>query len=109
MNMEDNFRHCDDYIRDKTQPKCLRKFLLFTRIPAYWQYTRWKQSWGIPTLFATVPAYTGIGGGKYKAKRVRVVMASRFGDVGITTDLTADHGYDKRVFVDALTDFSDRA
>ena len=29
--------------------------------------------------------------------RVKVVMASRFGDVGITTDLTRDRGYDTRV------------
>jgi hypothetical protein len=29
-------------------------------------------------------------------KRVKVVMASRFGDVGITDDLSAEHGYHYR-------------
>lgn len=32
-----------------------------------------------------------------RGSRVRVVMASRFGDVGITDDLTAIHGYHLRV------------
>ena len=29
--------------------------------------------------------------------RVAVVMASRFGDVGITDDLDAEHGYSRRI------------
>lgn len=99
------FKHCEDFIRDKTQPKCLRKFLLYKRIPAYWQYKYWR--WGTPALFATYKAPNGPGGGKGKTKRVRVTMASRFGDVGITRDLTAEHGYYLRVPVEALTDFSD--
>lgn len=39
---------------------------------------------------------------------VRVVMASRFGDVGITNDLNAAHGYILRLPVSALTDFSEK-
>ena len=40
--------------------------------------------------------------------RVKVVMASRFGDVGITGDLTAENGYDLRVPVEAaLSNFSE--
>lgn len=89
-------RHCDEYISDKTQPKCLRKFLLFKRIPAIWQVKRWKPSWGVPILFAT-----------HQGKRVRVNMASRFGDVGITENLQALNGYDLRVSLDQLSDFSD--
>lgn len=34
--------------------------------------------------------------------RVKVVMASRFGDLGITTDLKAKYGYSARVPVDWL-------
>lgn len=34
--------------------------------------------------------------------RVKIVMASRFGDVGITDDLMAEHGYVARVGLDAL-------
>lgn len=34
--------------------------------------------------------------------RVKIVMASRFGDVGITDDLTAEHGYHARVSLEEL-------
>ncbi len=91
-----DFKHCDEFIRDKSQPKCLRKFLLYNRIPAVWKITRWKKSWGTPELYA-----------KYKKKFVRVVMASRFGDVGITSNLQASHGYEWRIPVEDLTDFTD--
>lgn len=33
---------------------------------------------------------------------VKIVMVSRFGDVGVTTDLQAGHGYTARVGLDAL-------
>lgn len=39
-------------------------------------------------------------------QRVRVVMASRFGDVGITTRLQDRNGYMLRVPVEALENFS---
>jgi hypothetical protein len=87
-------KHCDDYIRDKSQAKALRKFLLYKRIPAYWQIRRWR--WGVPKLYAT-----------WNNLRVRVTMASRFGDVGITEGLDKDHGYEMRVFLSKLTDFSE--
>lgn len=89
-------KHCDDFIRDKAQPKCLRKFLLYHRIPAAWLYGRWRDSWGVPKLFAT-----------HNGKRVRVVMASRMGDVGITPNLNRESGYADRVLVDKLSEFSD--
>jgi hypothetical protein len=41
----------------------------------------------------------------YGGARVRVTMASRFGDVGIRLDLPNPHGYDKRVFLPDLSDF----
>lgn len=34
---------------------------------------------------------------------VKVVMVSRFGDVGITDNLSAEHGYGARVWLDDLT------
>jgi len=36
--------------------------------------------------------------------RVKIVMASRFGDVGITDDLTAEYGYHLRVNIDKLSE-----
>jgi hypothetical protein len=38
-------------------------------------------------------------------QRVKIVMVSRFGDVGITDDLLADNGYGARVSLDALCNF----
>jgi len=38
--------------------------------------------------------------------RVKIVMVSRLGDVGVTPNLDADHGYGARVMLDEL-DFSD--
>lgn len=80
--------HCDDYIDDETQPECLRKFLDHSRSIL--------REGKRPKLFAD-----------YNGKRVRVVMASRFGDVGITPDLKAEYGYKKRVEVASLTNFGD--
>jgi hypothetical protein len=110
-------RHCDDYIDDLTQPKCLRDFLEFKRSPATEQLGK-----SSPPLFAntkgdlTGHAYLGDwSNGKPNMRdvpipagqRVRVVMASRFGDVGIGIDLNAEHGYLIRLAVEDLTNFGD--
>lgn len=100
-------KHCDDYIRDKTQPRCLRKWLLYKRIPAYWQMKYWKDSWGVPTLFATNSHPLDDKLSYMNGHRVRVNMASRFGDVGITASLTRENGYDARVYLSNLKDFSE--
>jgi hypothetical protein len=86
-----DFKHCDDYIDDETQPECLRAFLDHARSPAHGALRGDPR----PALFAD-----------YKGRRVRVVMASRFGDVGITGALDAEHGYDRRVAVADLSGFS---
>lgn len=94
---EQGFRHCDDYILDKTTPRCLKKFLQFNRWPAVWQYkAEFDRGVKPPVLFA-----------KFHGEQVRVVMASRFGDVGISRNLEKEHGYNMRVFVEELTDFTD--
>lgn len=85
-------KHCDDYIDDPTQPECLRKFLDHARSPAHGSLRDEPR----PTLYAT-----------HDGQRVRVTMASRFGDVGITPDLAKEYGYASRVAVESLTDFSD--
>ena len=86
-----NLKHCDDYIEDQSQPDCLRAFLDHARAPAHGAFRHTPR----PTLFAD-----------YGGRRVRVVMASRFGDVGITTRLADEHGYEKRVAVADLSNFS---
>lgn len=85
------FKHCDDYIDDPEQPECLRKFLDHGRSPAHGSLRDEPR----PTLFA-----------KYHGEPVRVVMASRLGDVGITSDLNAEYGYVRRVAVADLSDFT---
>ena len=89
-------KHCDDYIGDENQPQCLRRFLRWKRWPALYQCRAKSLGFKTPQLFAC-----------YKGKRVKVNMASRFGDVGITYDLSLENGYDNRVNVEDLGDFSD--
>jgi hypothetical protein len=92
MTLDHNFKHCDDYIDDESQPPALRKFLGRARMPAHGMMEKTPY----PKLFAD-----------YKGKRVRVVMASTMGDVGITEHLGADAGYQCRVAVEDLANFSD--
>lgn len=80
--------HCDDLWAAKTLPACVQAYLDVARAPAH-GYGK------APPLFAT-----------YAGERVRVVMASRFGDVGITPNLSAKSGYTRRVLLPELTDFS---
>lgn len=86
--------HCDDYINDEAAPKVLRDYLRVARAPAHGAFERAKGN--DPSLFAN-----------YAGKRVRVVMASEIGDVGIAYALNRDHGYDLRVGIEELTNFSD--
>lgn len=87
-------KFCDEYIHDLDAPGCLRFFLLVNRMPAADQMLM--RRFGVkPSLYAD-----------YKGKRVRVTMASRLGDVGITEKLNAEDGYDIRVLVAALKNFS---
>jgi hypothetical protein len=87
-------KHCDDYIDDYEQPDCLRWFLFINRLPAMMKCLAEVNNCK-PKLFAT-----------YNQKRVRVVMASRLGDVGITRNLDAESGYETRVAVADLSNFS---
>jgi hypothetical protein len=81
--------HCDDIYSNKSYPTCVIDYLHVARAPAH--------GLGMENvaLYAT-----------YKGKRVRVTMASRLGDVGIMYKLAKDRGYDVRVFLPDLTDFS---
>lgn len=98
-------KHCDDYIDDENQPVDLRNFLQWARQPAI------KKDYGQqPKLFAT---YCGddpsmsVPGGRI-SQRCRVVMASRFGDVGIRfSDLDRVGAYEVRCPVSHLKDFSE--
>ena len=85
-------RSCDEYLDDPTSPEPLRKYLEFARAPAHGQLLPRPH----PRLFAD-----------HEGRRVRVTMASRLGDVGITTDFSAEMGYQQRVPVGQLSNFSE--
>lgn len=85
-------RPCDDYIEDPAAPAALRKFLEFARAPAHGQLLPEPH----PRLYAD-----------HEGRRVRVTMASRLGDVGITADLDRESGYEQRVLVRQLSNFSE--
>ena len=90
-----NGRHCDEYVSDISQPVCLRFFLFVQRLPAV--LTMLCHQAGVrPKLFAD-----------FNGKRVRVTMASRFGDVGITENKYQEDGYTQRVNVAQLSNFSE--
>lgn len=84
--------HCDDYIDDPAAPAVLRAYLAFARAPAHGLLLPRPH----PRLFAD-----------RDGQRVRVTMASRLGDVGITTNLAAESGYQLRVLVRQLSNFSE--
>ena len=44
----------------------------------------------------------------YQDKRYRCVGASRFGDVWLNKDFKKENGYDKRVFVDDCSEWSNK-
>ena len=92
----DEAQHCDRYIHDLKAPNCLRYWLLVNRLPAIdgMLIIAYK---GEPECYAT-----------WKGERVRLVMASRFGDVGITPKLKNSKGYTARVYMNELSDFSDK-
>ena len=87
--------HCDDYIDDFRSPICLRWWLFVNRLAAIHKALA-EESGVAPKLFAD-----------YEGDRVRCVMASRLGDIGITRKLDAERGYEKRLLVRDLTNFSD--
>ncbi|SFM08988.1 hypothetical protein [Methylobacterium pseudosasicola] len=106
-------KHCYDYIDDQAQPECLRRFLDYHCRPAALKYPTGREDFdrgleerlGMPMWRDPVPVLFA----RHEGRPVRVTMASRFGDVGITEHLDAERGYDKRVAVEDLTDFSDAA
>ena len=87
-------RHCDEYINDFQAPMPLRWFLYVNRVPAVDKALMLQNGVKEPALFAD-----------YNGKKVRVVMASRLGDVGITNKLDSDSGYQSRVPVERLSNF----
>jgi hypothetical protein len=111
--MEPTFKHCNDYIEDETQPQALQRFLDWATLPAICKYPPLRDRAHTEALLKRQgypPLWDGpepVLFADHNGERVRVTMASRFGDVGISRDLASDSGYFARVAVDELTNFSD--
>lgn len=82
-------KHCDEYIDDESQPDCLREFVRTHRLPAV------EKKHPLVIIYAD-----------YRGARVALTMASRFGDVGITPVLKNPNGYESRVMLAELSNFS---
>ncbi len=94
MNEEKKETHVDDFIDDYTKDAYARWFLFLKRLPAQLQgdFAIWIEPY---KLYAN-----------YKEKRYQVTGASRLGDVWLAKNFNRDRGYDHRVDVDLLSDFS---
>jgi hypothetical protein len=82
--------HCDDIWTEGRVPQIVLDFLDVARSPAHGFGKECK------TLYATLDG-----------KPCRVNLASRFGDVGVSFDLKKPYGYDKRVFIPELSNFTE--
>lgn len=87
--------HVDEFVADYEKDKYARWFLFLKRLNASLQldFGEWI---GEYKLFAT-----------WKGERYRVTGASRLGDVWLAKNFEQENGYDHRVSVDELTEFSD--
>lgn len=96
-------KHCDDYLNDPDTHPALRAYIEWFRRPAM-QIAM--DTGTAPKLFATYVSDDLVRNMQVSGSRVRVVMVSRFGDVGIKfSDFGKDFGYDFRCPIDDLKDF----
>jgi hypothetical protein len=89
--------HCDDYAQGSSGHPAARWFIFVHRLP-YTLRALCASRFPTPTLYATLDG-----------RRVRVVMASRLGDLGVTSRLDDESSYERRVFVNSLEDFSEKS
>ncbi len=100
--------HCDDWVDKGIGPPCLTAFLEYHRQPAAWKVQP------IPDWYREVADFPegwpkadpGPLWAAHQGKWVRIVMVSRFGDVGVTDNLDAENGYRLRVYLPELSQFT---
>ena len=105
--------HCDHWIDSKLGPDFLTAYLEYERQPAAWKYaTDWyrKAVNGSSTPFPEgwPKSDPGPVWAVYQGKWVRLVMVSRFGDVGLSHNLDAESGYFVRVALPELDQFTNQ-
>jgi hypothetical protein len=84
-------RHVDDFLDDPTSDPYAAQWLELFRRPAIDKMRAPNKE----KLFAT-----------YEGRRYRVIGCSQLGDVWLTADFARENGYDKRVDVDTLSEWS---
>ncbi len=87
-------RQNEDAMRDYSLPAIVRGFIAINSGPAT-ETMAIREAGFMPRLYGT-----------HEGERVRVVMVSRMGDIGISRD-DKEHGYFKRCSIYDLTDFSE--
>jgi len=90
---DDHVEHIEDHIYDLKLPAFVRTWITINRLPAI-------EKWAMEETFGVMKITA-----EHEGKRVRVTMASRMGDCGITTQMSREHGYDKRVMFSTLSKF----
>lgn len=103
-------KHWQEYVYDKMYPKCLRDFLRCHRWPTHVKAKLISEgTWTEPELYATIiqdkDGWLERHGLKI-GERVKIVMVSRFGDVGITNALQVKYGYKVRTYIENLGNFN---
>jgi hypothetical protein len=89
------FRHCDDWLDNpEGVDPLLLAWLTYRRSPASVKYPMHGEPLPEPLLFAT-----------YDHRPVRMTLASRLGDIGISRKLWASDSYELRVPLAELSDF----
>jgi hypothetical protein len=86
---------CDEYAESFSGHPAARWFIFYNRLPATLRALM-VQRCPEPVLYAD-----------HGNERVRVVMASRLGDLGVTRNLNAETGYERRVMICELSNFSE--
>lgn len=84
-------RHCDDLSDAGVLPLPVKQWVDYQRLPAHDKFDRTNP---VKNLFAVL-----------NDRVVKLNMASRFGDVGVTTNLEAQFGYERRVMLTDLKHF----
>lgn len=104
-NMLEEDKHIDNYIDSMTgfsdKPKDVIRmehyskfFFLLHRLPAYMKndFAEWINQYKLLC--------------KYNGKKYRVTGCSRMGDIWLNENFNADNGYDHRVMINQVSDFS---
>ncbi len=95
--IQDDPGHCDDVADNPETPAFVRDFINYERLPCVDQWEEQKKPGFVaPELYGTTPL----------GFRVRVVLCSRFGHVGVSRIINRSMGYEKYCRLPQLSNLS---